>query len=104
HLGRDPMPVACQIVQALQTVVSRNKRPIDTAVLSVTMIHGGEATNVVPETCTIEGTVRAFRVDVLDLIERRMREIAAHTCAAHEARCEFEFNRRAPPVVNHTRA
>jgi len=102
HLGLDPMPVACQIVGALQTVITRNKRPIDTAVLSVTMIHGGEATNVVPEACTIEGTVRAFRDDVLDLIERRMRAIAEHTCAAYEAACTFEFNRRAPPVVNHT--
>jgi amidohydrolase len=102
HLGIDPMPVACQIVTALQTVITRNKRPIDTAVLSVTMIHGGEATNAVPEACTIEGTVRAYRSDVLDLIERRMRTIAEHTCAAHEAGCTFEFNRRAPPVVNHT--
>jgi amidohydrolase len=103
HLGIDPMPVACQIVSALQTVITRNKRPIDTAVLSVTMVHGGEATNVVPEACTIEGTVRAYRSDVLDLIERRMRMVAEHTCAAHEAGCTFEFNRRAPPVVNHTR-
>jgi len=103
HLGVDPMPVACQIVGALQTIVSRNKAPLDTAVLSVTMIHGGEATNVVPEACAIEGTVRAFRGEVLDLIERRMRALAEHTCAAHEARCTFEFNRRAPPVVNHAR-
>jgi len=103
HLGVDPMPVACQIVGALQTIVSRNKAPLDTVVLSVTMLHGGEATNVVPEACTIEGTVRAFRGEVLDLIERRMRAIAEHTCAAHEARCTFEFNRRAPPVVNHAR-
>ena len=103
HLGLDPMPVACQIVSALQHVVSRNKNPLDIAVVSVTMVHGGETTNVVPETCTIEGTVRAFRTEVLDLIEQRMRTIAEHTCAAHEARCEFEFNRRAPPVVNHPR-
>jgi len=103
HLGLDPMPVACQIVGALQTVITRNKRPIDTAVLSVTMVHGGEATNVVPETCTIEGTVRAFKTDVLDLIERRMRTVAEHTCAAFETGCTFEFNRRAPPVVNHER-
>ena len=103
HLGIDPMPVACQIVSALQSVITRNKRPIDAAVLSVTMIHGGEATNVVPESCTIEGTVRAFRNDVLDLIERRMRTLAEHTCAAHEAGCTFEFNRRAPPVINHAR-
>ena len=103
HLALDPMPVACQIVSALQTIVSRNLNPLDTAVLSVTMVHGGEATNVVPETCTIEGTVRAFRCEVLDLIERRMREIALHTGAAFEVRCDFEFCRRAPPVVNHRR-
>jgi len=103
HLGLDPMPVACQIVSALQTIVSRNQNPLDTAVLSVTMVHGGEATNVMPETCTIEGTVRAFRAEVLDLIERRMREVALHTCAAFEVRCDFEFCRRAPPVVNHRR-
>jgi hippurate hydrolase len=101
HLGVDPMPVACQVVNAIQTIVSRNKVPLDTAVVSVTMVHGGEATNVVPDACTIEGTVRAFRDDVLDLIERRLREIAEHTCAAHEAQCVFEFQRRAPPVVNH---
>jgi len=103
HLGLDPMPVACQIVSALQTVITRNKRPLDAAVLSVTMIHGGEASNVVPEHCTIQGTVRTFRIDVLDLIERRMRAIAEHTCAAFEVGCDFEFTRRAPPVVNHER-
>ncbi len=103
HLGIDPMPVACQMVTAFQTIVSRNLPPLDTGVVSVTMVHGGEATNVVPDTCRIEGTVRSYRPEVLDLIERRMRDIAVHTCAAHEAECEFEFLRRAPPVVNHQR-
>jgi amidohydrolase len=103
HLAIDPMPVACQIVAAIQTIVSRNKAPLDTAVVSVTVVHGGQACNVVPDACTIEGTVRAFRSKVLDLIERRMRGIAEHTCAAHEARCEFQFDRRAPPLVNHRR-
>ncbi|MCG3189753.1 MAG: Hippurate hydrolase [Burkholderiaceae bacterium] len=103
HLGLDPMPVACQIVSALQTVITRNKRPLDAAVLSVTMIHGGESSSVVPEHCTVQGTVRAFRGDVLDLVERRMRAIVEHTCAAFEVGCDFEFTRRAPPVVNHER-
>jgi metal-dependent amidase/aminoacylase/carboxypeptidase family protein len=76
------MPVACQVVQAWQTIISRNKRPIDTAVLSVTMMHGGEAGNVIPDRCTLEGTVRTYSDEVTDLIERRMRDIAAHTCAA----------------------
>jgi hippurate hydrolase len=103
HLGLDPVPVACQIVSGLQTIVSRNKRPLDTAVLSVTMVHAGEATNVVPDTCRIEGTVRTFSLAVLDLIERRLGEIAEHTCAAHGLRCEVDFQRRAPPVINHER-
>jgi hippurate hydrolase len=101
HGGIDPMIVACQLVPALQTIVSRNKRPIDTAVVSVTMIHGGEATNVVPDRCTLEGTVRTFSDEVMDLVERRMRQLAEHTCAAFGARCEFDFQRRVPAVVNH---
>ena len=101
HMGVDPVPVACQMVQAFQTIVTRNKRPIDTAVISVTMIHTGEATNVVPDSCEIQGTVRTFTTDVLDLVERRMQQIAESTCAAFEAQCEFEFKRNYPPTVNH---
>jgi amidohydrolase len=97
----DPMLVACQVVTAWQTIISRNKRPIDAAVLSVTMLHGGEARNAIPDRCTVEGTVRTYRAEVTDLIDRRMRELAEHTCAAFGARAEFEFNRRAPAVVNH---
>ena len=103
HLAADPMPVACQVVQAWQTIISRNKRPLDTAVLSVTMMHGGEVGNVIPDRCTLEGTVRTYRDEVLDLVERRMRDIARHTCAAHGMSCDFEFLRRAPAVVNHAK-
>jgi hippurate hydrolase len=101
HNGIDPVPVACQMVQAFQTIVTRNKRPIDAAVISVTMIHAGEATNVVPDHCVIEGTVRTFTLDVLEMIERRMKTVAEATCAAFEARCEFEFHRNYPPTINH---
>ncbi|MCU0957381.1 MAG: M20 family metallopeptidase [Hydrogenophaga sp.] len=101
HNGIDPVPVACQMVQAFQTIITRNKKPVDAGVISVTMIHTGEATNVVPDSCEIQGTVRTFTLEVLDLIERRMREIAEHTCAAFGAGCEFEFRRNYPPTVNH---
>ncbi len=101
HNGIDPVPVACQMVQAFQTIVTRNKRPIDAAVISVTMIHAGEATNVIPDSCTIEGTVRTFSTEVLDLIQRRMQTVAESTCAAFEARCEFQFHRNYPATVNH---
>ncbi|RZT95136.1 M20 aminoacylase family protein [Rivibacter subsaxonicus] len=102
HLGIDPVPVACQMVQAFQTIITRNKRPIDTGVISVTMIHAGEATNVVPDSVEIQGTVRTFTTEVLDLIERRMKTVAEATCAAFEATCEFEFARNYPPTINHT--
>jgi hippurate hydrolase len=101
HMGIDPVPVACQMVQAFQTIVTRNKRPTDAAVISVTTIHAGEATNVVPDACRVEGTVRTFTLPVLDLIEQRMREIATHTAAAFGAECEFEFRRNYPPTINH---
>ena len=100
HNGIDPVPVACQMVQAFQNIISRNKKPVDAGVISVTMIHAGEATNVVPDSCELQGTVRTFSIEVLDLIEKRMKEVAEHTCAAFEARCEFEFIRNYPPTVN----
>jgi amidohydrolase len=101
HQGIDPVPIACQMVQAFQTIVTRNTRAIDPAVISVTMIHAGEAANVVPDSCEIQGTVRTFTLDVLDLIEQRMRKIAESACAAFDARCEFEFTRLYPPTINH---
>ena len=96
----DPIPLACQLVQSFQTIISRNKKPIDTGVISVTMIHAGEATNVVPDSCEIQGTVRTFTTEVLDLIEQRMRELSVHSCTAFGASCEFEFERNYPPTVN----
>ncbi|MGP1517372.1 MAG: M20 aminoacylase family protein [Ottowia sp.] len=100
HATTDPIPVACQIVQGLQTIVSRNKKPVDAGVISVTMIHAGEATNVVPDTCEIQGTVRTFAIETLDLIERRMREVSQGICAAFGASCQFDFHRNYPPTIN----
>jgi len=101
HNGIDPVVIACQMVQAFQTIISRNKKPVDAGVISVTMINAGEATNVVPDHCELQGTVRTFSLDVLDMIEQRMRDIATHTCAAFGANCTFEFERNYPPTINH---
>jgi hippurate hydrolase len=100
HNGLDPVPVACQMVQAFQTIISRNMKPIDAGVISVTMIHAGEATNVIPDSCELQGTVRTFTMEVLDLIEQRMKLVAEHTCAAFGVECEFEFVRKYPPTIN----
>ena len=102
HLGIDPVPVACQLVLAFQTILTRNLRPIETGVISVTMIQAGEATNVVPESVTLQGTVRTFTDETLDLIEERMRELSHQLSAAFGATAEFEFQRNYPPTINHS--
>ncbi|SFC58066.1 M20 aminoacylase family protein [Collimonas sp. OK412] len=103
HKSIDPVMVAVQIAQSWQTIVSRNTNPNDPAVLSVTQIHSGSATNVIPDEATLIGTVRTFSVAVLDVIEARMREIAQHTAAAFGAEVEFKFHRNYPPLVNHAK-
>ena len=103
HNSVDPVTIACQMVQAFQAIVSRNKKPVDAGVISVTMIHAGEATNVIPDSCELQGTVRTFSVAVLDMIEQRMRHVAEHTCAAFDAQCEFAFVRNYPPTINSAR-
>jgi len=100
HNALDPVPVACQLVQSFQTIISRNLKPIDAGVISVTMIHAGEATNVIPNRCELQGTVRTFSLAVLDQIEQRMRVMTEHICAASGLRADFAFKRNYPPTIN----
>lgn len=101
--GIDPVMVAVQIAQSWQTIVSRNVNPIDPAVLSVTQIHSGSATNVIPDDAQMIGTVRTFSNATLDLIESRMKAIAEHTAQAFDAELDFQFKRNYPPLINHAK-
>ena len=101
HRSVDPVMVAVQVAQAWQTIISREKNPLDTAVLSITQIHAGSATNVIPNEAEMVGTVRTFSTDVLDLIETRMRAIADGIAAGFNASIDFRFKRNYPPLVNH---
>jgi hippurate hydrolase len=103
HKGVDPIMVAVQIAQSWQTIVTRNKNPIDAGVLSITQIHAGSATNVIPDHATLIGTVRTFDLKVLDLIETRMQTIAEHTAQAFDATVDFRFKRNYPPLINHAK-
>jgi hippurate hydrolase len=103
HNSIDPIPVAAAMVQAFQTIISRNKKPIDAGVISVTMIHAGEATNVIPDSCELQGTVRTFTLEVLDMVEQRMQEVAQGISASYGATCDFEFVRNYPPTINHVK-
>ena len=102
HLVIDPIQVGTQIVQAWQTIVSRNVNPTDPAVLSVTQFHGGDtdAWAVVPEEITIRGTVRTFSTDTKELIKSRMEKIALGICQAHDCKLEWWYDERFPPTVN----
>jgi hippurate hydrolase len=104
HLGVDPVMAAVQLAQALQTIVSRNRDPLDAAVLSLTQIHTGSADNVVPESAVMRGTVRAFTTPVLDLIEGRMQELAQHIAQGMGCTAAFEFHRNYPATVNDSAA
>ena len=100
HNTLDPVLVACQLVQGFQSIISRNLKPIDAGVISVTMIHAGEATNVIPNSCELQGTVRTFSFDVLDLIEQRMKNMTEQLCAAFGLSADFDFHRNYPPTIN----
>jgi hippurate hydrolase len=101
HRGIDPVMVAVQIAQAWQTIISREKNPLETAVLSITQIHAGSATNVIPDDAVLIGTVRTFTTEVLDLVERRMQDMAQGVASAFNAGVDFTFKRNYPPLVNH---
>ncbi|PLZ01582.1 amidohydrolase [Burkholderia sp. WAC0059] len=100
HNGRDPVFTAVQIANGLQSIITRNKKPVDTAVLSITQIRAGDAVNVVPDEAWLAGTVRTFTVQTLDLIETRMRKIVENTVAAYDCTAEITFLRNYPPTVN----
>jgi len=101
HLGVDPVFIAVQVAQGLQGIVTRAKKPIDAAVLSITQIHGGDALNVIPEYATLSGTVRTFSDEVTALVEERMRRIAQLTAEAHGATATVGYNWNYPPTINH---
>jgi hippurate hydrolase len=98
--GVDAALVAAQIAVSLQSIVSRNVAPVDTAVLSVTRIHAGDAYNVIPQTAELGGTVRAFTPEVMALMESSMRRVAEATAQAFGATAQLQFRSLFAPTVN----
>jgi amidohydrolase len=98
--SKDPMLFVAHAISALQTVVSRNLHPLDAGVISVTQVHGGDTWNVIPQEVVLRGTVRAFKPEMQDLIERRMRTIVAGVAAMFEMTASIRYERRYPPTVN----
>jgi amidohydrolase len=103
HTGRDPVVAAALLVQAFQTIVSRQIDPLDNAVVSVTRIAGGDTYNVVPERVEMIGTVRTYKAETQAFIERRMREMTAGIAAAHGLEGRYSWLPGYPPTINHAR-
>jgi len=96
----DPVVAAAQIIQAWQTIITRNLDPLDSAVLSVTQVHTGDAFNVIPAIAELRGTVRSFKPEVRQTIYQRMNEIASGISGAMGCQAELIFDEITPALIN----
>ncbi len=100
HQGVDTLVAASHLVLALQTVVARNVHPCESAVVSVTQIHGGEAWNVVPDDAVLRGTLRTFKPHVQALVESSIERLCAGIASTFGAHIDVVFDSRYPATVN----
>jgi len=101
HQCVDPVVLGAQILLALQTIASRNVDPLDACVVSVTRFEAGAASNIIPQSAWLNGTVRTLQAATRDLAEKRIREIAAGLAAAAGGTARVEYRRGYPATVNH---
>ena len=100
HQGVDPVTIAGELIGALQTIVARNISPTETAVLSITQVHAGDAYNVIPATARLSGTIRTLSMDVMNKIRARLEQLASGIAASHGGSAEVDFRIIFHPVVN----
>ncbi len=100
HLAVDPVVAAAQIIVALQSIVSRNVAPLESAVISVTTFHSGTAFNVIPQTAELTGTIRTFDPGVRDRLLRRFEEVSRGIAEAMGCTVALETQRVTPAVIN----
>ena len=98
--GIDPVIIATQIISALQSVVSRNVAPLDSAVISVTQMHSGDAYNVIPQEAVLRGTIRAFRKETMALIKERIETISSGIAQTLGGSAKADVRIAFPPLVN----
>lgn len=100
HKSVDPVVTAGHLVVALQGIAARSADPLESLVVSVTQIHGGDAHNIIPDEVVLRGTVRTLRKEMAELAERRMREISTGIAAAHGARITVDYDNNYPVTFN----
>ncbi|RAI44259.1 M20 aminoacylase family protein [Rhodoplanes roseus] len=103
HLGIDTILVGCQIVNQIQSIVSRNVDPLKNAVVSICLFQAGTTDNVIPQTAKLLGTARSLAPEVRDLLEARLTKMIASIAEAYGAKAKFEYRRGYPVLVNHGR-
>ncbi len=96
----DPIPAVVALAASLQTIVSRNVNPLKEAVVSVTEIHSGTASNIIPGTARLTATIRSFDPEVRALLKRRFHEIVEGIAAAHEVTAKIDYDWGYPATVN----
>ncbi|KJV30836.1 amidohydrolase [Aquitalea magnusonii] len=101
HNTVDPVLVSAHVITALQSVVSRNVDPLDMGVLTVGSIHGGHASNVIPDSVELKLTARTFRPEVRSLLQQRVPALVEAQAASFGARAEVDYRLGFPPVCNH---
>jgi hippurate hydrolase len=100
HTALDPVPVACEIVQALQTLATRSVHVFDPAVITIASIHAGTTTNIIPETAELHGTFRTLSPETRRRVREGIDRVARHVAAAHGAAVDVNLIEGYPPVVN----
>ena len=101
HLGIDTVLVGAQIINNIQSVVSRNVDPLKAAVVSIPMFQAGNADNVIPQTVRLRGTARSLDEDVRVLLEKRLHQVVEGTASAYGAKAKLSYRRNYPVLVNH---
>ncbi|ATU90525.1 M20 aminoacylase family protein [Phyllobacterium zundukense] len=102
HRTIDPVVIGAQLVNALQTIVSRGTDPLDSVVLSVTQFHAGDAHNIIPQRAELAGTVRTLRPEMRDFAEKRLVEVAEGVAVALGATANVHYARNYPVTFNHS--
>ena len=97
----DTVLVGAQIINNIQSVVSRNVDPLEAAVVSICLFQAGNTDNVIPQTAKLRGTARSLTPAVQDLLEKRLREIIEGTAKLHGAKVKFNYRRGYPVLKNH---
>ncbi|MFI3904946.1 M20 aminoacylase family protein [Ochrobactrum sp. S1502_03] len=103
HHTIDPIPVTAALIQAIQTLSARTIDPLDSAVISITTLHGGDAFNVIPQKIKLTGTVRTLREEVRNHIEERLTRAVAGIADAFSAKATLDYQRNYPVTINHER-